>query len=131
MEVQRARKRSKRLSESSTLYEEDEPPKKRTKRTKSLAKDDGSSSNTKLTKRSGSKKLIVSLDFASNNQLSLGGVLLSQLSPMRIKGQRARRSISLASSNSNSVQDEIVVGRPEKMNFKNPKFCVSCWKQVW
>ncbi len=126
----RIRKKSKRLSESSALYDEDELPRKKSKRTKSTAVFEDSSPTIKKTARSSqrscnSKKMIVKLDFTNNDNLKLGGVLLSQLGPTstRVKGQRTRRSVSLASSHSNSIPEE--TAKPEKMKFKNPKFCVS------
>lgn len=129
----RVRKKSKRLSESSAIHDEDEPPRKKSKRVKSAAvfEDPATSpaikKTTKSSLRNGSKKpMIVKVDFTNNDNLKLGGVPLSQLgsTPARGKGQRTRRSVSLASSHSNSILDE-VTAKPEKMNFKNPKFCVS------
>ncbi len=123
----RVRKKSKRLSESSAIYDEEEPPRKKSKRIKSAIFEDPSPTIKKTTKSStSSKKMIVKVDFTSNDNLKLGGVLLSHLGsvPVRGKGKRTRRSVSLASSHSNSISDE-VTAKPEKLKFKNPKFCVS------
>ncbi len=122
----RVRKKSKRLSESSALYEEDELPRKKPKRTRTATLHDQTSPKPN-NKGIGSKKLIVSVDFTNNDDLKLGGVLLSRLNqpPLRNKTRRTRRSVSIASSHSNSIPEEIVSAKPEKMKFKNPKFCVS------
>ncbi len=126
----RVRKKSKRLSESSGLYEEDELPRKKAKRTRAttlLHDETPPKPNNKSLQGNGSKKFIVSVDFTNNDDLKLGGVLLSQLNqpPQRNKTRRTRRSVSIASSHSNSIPEEIVSVKPEKMKFKNPKFCVS------
>ena len=125
----RVRKKSKRLSESSGLYEEDELPRKKAKRTRATTLHDETppKPNNKSLQGNGSKKFIVSVDFTNNDDLKLGGVLLSQLNqpPQRNKTRRTRRSVSIASSHSNSIPEEIVSVKPEKMKFKNPKFCVS------
>lgn len=121
------------MSESSAPYEDEEPPKKKAKRTKSTTvvdpfpSDSGrkNNSNSKSTQRNGSKMLVVSVDFTSNDNLRLGGVPLSQLSsPTQAKGRRSKRSTSM-SSHSNSIPEEVVSTKPVKINFKNPKFCVS------
>lgn len=146
---QRTRKRSKRLSESNGLLYEEEPPAKKTRRTKSTSNPDKPSrqslKNTKQvsnkpskktraqTQAKGSKKLIVSLDFANNDRLSLGGVPISQLSPqptssralVRGKGQRSSKALgSECSSPGNNSEQSIVTGKQSKMHFKKPKFCV-------
>ena len=136
----RLRKRSKRLSESTALLDEEEPPAKKTKRTKSTTTADKSSKpKSKSSKQvinrpnkksqaqaKGSKKLIVSLDFANNERLSLGGVPISKLNPqplVRSKGQRSSKSLgSECSSPGNNSEQSVVIGKQTK--FKNPKFCV-------
>lgn len=139
----RLRIRSKRLSESSGLLDEEEPPTKKSKRTKSTTStvkpSKQSSKNSKQVKNrpikkaqaqtKGSKKLIVSLDFASNKRLSLGGVPISKLNTQptsslaRSKGQRSSKSLgSECSSPGNNSEQSIVIGN--KTKFKNPKFCV-------
>jgi len=112
----RIRKKSKRLSQSTEVYDDMEPPKKRSKRTKSISQLSPPEGHANRNGRR--KNMIVSLDFGS---LSLGGVPLSDVGSSRgIK--RVRRSVSLASSAGTSIPDDI--NKPP-INFKDSKFIVS------